>query len=177
MNTKLLTICVFLSVLLNIFISSLVFFNISSPAVFSGNYMTEEINLIARLHRANYLSSSLKKEIEKNNEKDLPTIISELAKNPNPQALIYGERVMYILMDSESFNGLTKEETRAVIAHEIGHYLLKHTPEPDIQKEIEADRFALDYVDPKALSAAILKLSNYDEEKSVRLKAIQERVP
>lgn len=174
MNAKLLTVCLSFSVLFNLAVSGLVILIFANKPVFTGNYPDENINLIARLHRVNYLGKSLTNEMEAVDNRNLPVIISELAQNPNPQALVLGEQVMYILMDSRSLNGLTKEETRAVIAHEIGHYMLKHTPEPDINKEIEADMFALDYVERDALAEAIRKLSHYDDEKSIRLKAISE---
>ena len=174
MKPKLLTFCLVLSVLLNIAVSGFVIFTVKSNSVFTGDYPTEDINLIARLHRVNYLGWSLTREIKTVDDRDLPVIISELAQNPNPKAIVFGDQTMYIMMDSRSLNGLTKEETRAVIAHEIGHYMLKHTPEPDINKEIAADIFALDYVERDALAEAILKLSHYDEEKRVRLKAIEE---
>ena len=67
---------------------------------------------------------------------------------------------------------LNNEQKRAYLAHEFGHYILKHTLEYDIQKEKEADLFALQFVGRDTLSETILKLSRYDEEKKVRIEAI-----
>ena len=108
----------------------------------------------------------------------MPTIISQLAQNPNPQLWMSGEHGL-LKMNAQTFIVLTREETEAVIAHELAHIILEHIPkgpseEPDINKEIEADMFALDYVSSEAWAGAIKKLSHYEEEKSVRLQAIGE---
>lgn len=161
------------SMLLNLVVGAAVVFAILGNPVVTGNYPTEDINLIARIQRANYIIGVLKRQIESEG-KDLPVIVSELAGNPNPQISIFGKNIL-ILMDSNSFNTLTKEETTAVIAHELGHYVLSHKPGQSLKKETEADRFALEYVSSDALIGAILKLSHSEKEKEDRLRGIETR--
>ena len=80
-------------------------------------------------------------------------------------------------MNAQTFIVLTREETEAVIAHELAHIILGHIPkgpneEPDMAEEKEADKFAVRYVGRPALIGAIEKLSRNEEELRVRLKAI-----
>ena len=178
MNNRILTACVAFSVLLNLAVSGFVIFTVNSSPVFTGDYLTEDINLWARIQRANFLGEVLRKQFEIDGGKNLPVIISQLAQNPNPQLWLSGEHGL-LKMDSKSFSILTREETEAVIAHELAHLILAHPPrgpeeEPDTNEEIEADMFALDYVSSMALAGAIKKLSHYEEEKIVRLQAINE---
>ncbi len=178
MNNNVLTACLAFSILLNLVVSGFVIFTVKSNPVFTGDYDTEDINILARTQRADFLGAVLKKQYEIDGGKNLPTIISQLAQNPNPQLWLSGEHGL-LKMDYQSFTVLTREETEAVIAHELAHLILGHTLKgpneaPDMNKEIEADMFALDYVSPEALSGAIRKLSHYEEERSTRLKAIEE---
>ena len=164
------------STLLNVVAGYVFVFSILSRPVFSGNYDTEDINLFARIQRANFLGDVLKQQFEIDGGKNLPTIISQLAQNPNPQLWMSGEHG-FLKMNSQSFTVLTREETEAVIAHELAHLILRHSPkgsndEPDMKEEIEADRYAARYVKREYLSSAIKKLSRNEEELRVRLKAI-----
>lgn len=177
-NNRILTACLAFSVLFNFIVNGLVIFTVKSSPVFTGDYDTEDINILARIQRADFLGAVLKKQFEIDGGKNLPTIISQLAQNPNPQLWLSGEHGL-LKMDYQSFTVLTREETEAVIAHELAHLILGHVPKGpnearDIKKEIEADMFALDYVSPEALSGAIRKLSHDEEENRVRLKAIEE---
>ncbi len=175
MSNRLLALCVVLSALLNLIVSGFMVSAINNSPVFSGNYSTENINLVARIQRANFLGEVLKKQFEIDGGKNLPTIISQLAQNPNPQLWISGE----LKMNSQSFIILTKEETEAVIAHELAHFILgHHSKELDegsnMEEEKEADRFAVRYVGRQALIGAIDKLSHDERERTTRVEAIGE---
>lgn len=166
------------STLLNLVIGGVFVFYILSNPVFTGNYDTEDINLFARIQRANFLGEVLKKQFEIDGGKNLPTIISQLAQNPNPQLWMSGEHG-FLKMNSQSFTVLTREETEAVIAHELAHIILGHIPkgpneEPDMAEEKEADKFAIRYVDRQALIGAIEKLSRNEHERATRVEAIRE---
>ena len=147
--------------------------SILSNPVFTGDYNTEDINLWARMQRADFLGEVVKKQFELDGGKNLPTIISQLAQNPNPQLWMSGE----LKMNAQTFIVLTREETEAVIAHELAHIILKHTPkrpdeESDMEEEKEADKFALRYVSGQALIGAIEKLSRNEYEIATRVGAI-----
>lgn len=162
-----------LSVLLNLMVCIVVIFPMLSNPVVTGNYLTEDINLMARIQRANFLGEVLKKQFEIDGGKNLPTIISQLAQNPNPQLWMSGE----LKMNSQSFTVLTREETEAVIAHELAHLILGHLPkkpkeESNMEEEINADKFAVRYVSRRALIGAIEKLSRNKHEKTTRVEAI-----
>ena len=161
------------STLLNVVAGYVFVFSILSRPVFSGNYDTEDINLFARIQRADFLGEVLRKQFETDGGKNLPTIISQLAQNPNPQLWMSGE----LKMNAQTFIVLTREETEAVIAHELAHIILKHTPkrpdeESDMEEEKEADKFALRYVSGQALIGAIEKLSRNEYEIATRVGAI-----
>lgn len=161
--------------MLNLAVSCFVIFTIKSEPVFTGNYDTENINLVARIQRANFLGEVLKKQFEIDGGKNLPTIIAKLAQNTNPQLGMFGE----FKMNSQSFTVLTREETEAVIAHELAHFILGHSPkrpndESDMEEEIGADKFAIRYVSRQALIGAIQKLSNNEKERTTRTQAIEE---
>ncbi len=175
MGKRLMALCLAFSVLVNLLMVGLVIYMIKKNPVFTGDYTTENINLVARIQRANFLGYVLKKQFEIDGGKNLPTIISQLAQNPNPQLWMSGE----LKMNSRSFNILTREETEAVIAHELAHLILEHSPqgqdqESDMKEEIEADKFAARYVSRQALIGAIEKLSQDESEKITRTKAIVE---
>lgn len=175
MNAKQLTFCMVLSILLNVVVSGFVIFTIKNNPVFTGDYNTEDINLEARIQRANFLGYVLKKQFEIDGGKNLPTIIFQLAQNPNPQLWMSGE----LKMNSHSFTVLTKKETEAVIAHELAHIILGHSfkrsnEESDMEEEKGADKFAVRYVGRKALIGAIEKLSRNEHESATRVEAIQE---
>ena len=147
-----------------------------SNPVFTGDYNTEDINLWARMQRADFLGEVVKKQFELDGGKNLPTIISQLAQNPNPQLWMSGEHGL-LKMNAQSFIVLTREETEAVIAHELAHIILEHTPkrpdeESDMEEEKEADKFAVRYVDRQALIGAIEKLSRNEYEIATRVGAI-----
>lgn len=176
MNNRLLNLCVIVSFLLNLILSWFVGYVIIRTPVFTGNYQTEDINLVARIQRANFLGEVLKKQFEVDGGKNLPIIISQLAQNSNPQLWLSGEYGLF-KMDSRSFIVLTKEETEAVIAHELAHIILGHplkkpNNESDIKEEQEADNFAVRYVSRRALVGAIEKLSHNDNERTIRIEAI-----
>lgn len=146
--------------------------------IYSGNYQSEDINVVARVQRANFLSEVLKKQFEIDGGKNLPTIISQLTQNPNPQLWLFGEYGLF-KMDSRSFVILTREETEAVIAHELAHIVLGHfSEEPNeelyIKLEIEADNFASKYVSGQALVRAINIESHSEHERAMRIKALGE---
>src|SRR3989344_9495336 len=150
MSNKPLIACIVFLVLLNFVVSGLVIFVIISNPIFTGNYQTEDINLFARIQRADFLSEVLRKQFEIDGGKNLPTVISKLAQNPNPQLWLSGEYVL-LKMDSQSFTVLTREETEAVIAHELAHLILGHSfgglnDKLDMKQEIEADRYAVRYI-------------------------------
>ncbi len=82
-------------------------------------------------------------------------------------------------MNSRSFIILTREETEAVIAHELAHIILGHSfkrsnEKPDMEEEKKADKFAVRYVSRQALVGAIEKLSHDEHEKTTRIEAIRE---
>lgn len=161
--------------LLNTVVGAVMVFSMLNNPVFTGNYNTEDINLFARMQRADFLGEVLKKQFEIDGGKNLPTIISRLAQNPNPQLWMSGE----LKMNAQAFIVLTKEETEAVIAHELAHIILEHTPKrpdegSDMEEEKEADKFALRYVERQALIGAIEKLSRNEHEKAARVAAINE---
>jgi len=173
MGSRILTLCMVFSVPLNFALSGFVIFTIKNNPVFTGNYDTEDINLSARIQRANFIGEVLKKQFEIDGGKNLPTIISQLAQNPNPQLWMSGE----FKMNSRSFIVLTREEIEAVIAHELAHIVLGHFPkgpneESRLEEEIEADNFATRYVSRRALIGAIEKLSSNEYEKTTRIEAI-----
>lgn len=177
MNTRLLTVCLIFSVILNLIVSGFVIFTIKSEPVFTGNYDTEDINLGARVQRAKFLGEVIKKQFEIDGGKNLPTIIAQLAHNSNPQLWMSGE----FKMNSQSFTVLTREETEAVIAHELAHLILGHSfKRPNeksvMEEEIEADELivARRYVSRQALIGAIEKLSKNEEERAIRIGAISE---
>ena len=152
--------------------------SILSNPVFTGDYNTEDINLWARMQRADFLGEVVKKQFELDGGKNLPTIISQLAQNPNPQLWMSGEHGL-LKMNAQSFIVLTREETEAVIAHELAHIILEHTPkrpdeESNMEEEKEADKFAVRYVDRQALIGAIEKLSRNEHERAARVEAIRE---
>ena len=164
------------SILLNFVVSVFMIFVVKSSPIFTGNYDNEDINLVARIQRANFLGEVLRKQYEIDGGKNLPTIISQLAQNPNPQ-LWMSEKHGLLKMNSRSFIILTREETEAVIAHELAHLILEHPPkkpngESVIEEEKEADKFAVRYVDQQALVGAIEKLSRNDYERATRIEAI-----
>lgn len=163
------------SVLLNMVVGVVVVFPILSNPVVTGNYLTEDINLVARIQRANFLGEVLKKQFEIDGGKNLPTIISQLAQDPRPQLWMSGE----LKMNSQSFIVLTREETEAVIAHELAHIILGHPfkkphEKPDMKEEMEADKLIATrrYVSRQALIGAIEKLSRNEHEKATRVGAI-----
>lgn len=165
------------SVLINFAMSGFVIFTVKNNPIFTGDYNTEDINLVARIQRANFLGEVLKKQFEIDGGKNLPTIISKLAQNSNPQLWTSGE----LKMSSQSFTILTKEETEAVIAHELAHLILGHSfkkpnEESVMEEEIEADRLVATrrYVSRQALIRAIEKLSKNEEERATRVEAIGE---
>src|SRR3989338_8155693 len=82
------------STFLNILIGGAFVFSILSNPVFTGNYDTEDINLFARIQRADFLGEVLRKQFETDGGKNLPTIISKLAQNSNPQLWMSGELKM-----------------------------------------------------------------------------------
>ena len=174
MKNRWLFIALGFSTLLNMVVGSMFVFSILSNPVFTGDYDTEDINLWARIQRANFLGEVLKRQFEIDGGKNLPTIISQLAQNPNPQLWMSGE----LRMSSQSFIVLTREETEAVIAHELAHLILGHLPkgpneESDMEEEKEADKFAVRYVERRALIGAIEKLSRNEYEKATRVAAIR----
>ena len=166
------------STLLNVVAGYVFVFSILSRPVFSGNYDTEDINLFARIQRADFLGEVLRKQFETDGGKNLPTIISQLAQNPNPQLWMSGEHGL-LKMNAQAFIVLTREETEAVIAHELAHIFLEHPPrgpneESDMEEEKEADKFAVRYVARQALIRAIEKLSRNEHERATRVEAIGE---
>ena len=176
MKPKLIIFCHVLSVLINIAVGVGIIFIIRSNPVFTGNYKTEDINLFARIQRADFLSEVLRKQFEIDGGKNLPTVISKLAQNSNPQLWLSGEYVL-LKMDSQSFIILTREETEAVIAHELAHLILGHSfggvnDELNMEQEIEADRYAVRYIKREYLNSALKKLSRNEEELEKRLNAI-----
>ncbi len=178
MGHKSLVLFVCLALFLNFLMSGFVLFSVKSNPVFSGDYNTEDINLTARIQRANFLGEVLKRQFEIDGGKNLPTIISRLAQNQNPQLWTFGEYRL-LKMNSKSFIILTREETEAVIAHELAHIILGHSfkkpgEEPDMREEKEADKFAIRYVSPRALIGAINKLSQSKEEREERISGISE---
>lgn len=141
--------------------------------LYTGDYESENINLVAKIHRANFIGGTLIKQIENDNKKSLPVVILELSQvSDYPVRIRSGDPSIYIFMTGSSLNGFTKEETRAVIAHELGHYMLGHRDDNGIKSHIEADIFALQYVDRETLARAIIKFSRNDQEREQRLKAI-----
>lgn len=176
MTSRILTIClIFSTIILNLTVSGFVIFTVKSNPVFTGDYDTENINLVARIQRANFLGEVLKKQFEIDGGKNLPTIISQLAQNSNPQLWMSGE----LKMNSQSFTILTRQETEAVIAHELAHLVLGHSPKGPNDKSVmneekEADKFATRYVSRQALIGAIQKLSNNEEERTIRTQAVGE---
>ena len=165
-------IALIMSTMINTFLCAVVAYAL--VPIYTGNYGTEDINVVARIQRGNYISRGLKNEIELAGNKILPMIIVALSSKDltSPQEVIFGDYVIYINMDSDSLNGLTKEETKAVIAHGIGHYMLGHTQRGRISDEISADRFASQYVNSKVLAGVIDKIVYDDVEKLARLQAI-----
>lgn len=177
MNTRLLTVCLIFSTILNLTMNGFLIFTINNQAVFTGDYQSEDINLVARIQRANFLGEILKKQFEIDGGKNLPTIISKLAQNSNPQLWTSGE----FKMNSHSFTVLTREETEAVIAHELAHIILGHSPkrpndESIMEEEKEADKLVATrkYVSRRALIGAIEKLSKNENERIARVGAIGE---
>lgn len=180
MRNRWLFVALGFSVLINVVVGAVVVFPISSNPVVTGNYLTEDINLAARIHRANFLGEVLKKQFEIEGGKNLPTIISQLAQNPNPQLWMSGEYVL-LKMNSRSFIVLTREETEAVIAHELAHIILGHSfkkpgEKQDIGEEIDADRYVvryIKYIKLEHLKSAITKSSFNEEELRLRLDALE----
>lgn len=176
MEKRLLTLFVVSSVLINLAVSGFMIYTVRSNPIFTGNYNTENINLVARIQRANFLGEILKKQFEIDGGKNLPTIISQLAQNPSPQLWTSGEYGL-LKMNSQSFVVLTREETEAVIAHELAHIILEHSfkkpdEESSMKEEQEADKFAVRYVSRRALVGAIEKLSRNELERVARVEAL-----
>ena len=163
------------STILNLFLGIFVAYPLWP--IYTGNYQSENISMVAKIQRANFLSEVLKKQFELDGGKNLPTIISQLAQNPNPQLWTFFEGYVLLKMDSRSFNLLTREETEAVIAHELAHVVMGHFPkgpneESRIEEEIEADNFAGRYVSRQAIIRSIKNESRSEHEKIVRMKAL-----
>lgn len=160
------------STIVNVFLSVFVAYPLWS--IYTGNYQSEDINVVARVQRANFLGEVLKKQFEMDGGKNLPIIISQLAQNSSPQLWMSGE----LKMNSRSFIILTREETEAVIAHELAHIILGHSfkkpnEESDMREEQEADKFAVKYVSRGALIGAIAKLSHNENERATRIESIR----
>ena len=72
------------------------------------------------------------------------------------------EPYFYILLDEEFLNSLTPKERDALVAHEAGHILFRYSRD-DSRKattdvQVQADMFAIQYVDPKDLISLLDKI-------------------
>ena len=177
MKNRWLLIVLGFSVLLNVVVGALVVYPILSNPVVTGNYLTEDINLVARIQRANFLGEVLKKQFEIDRGRSLPIVVSQLAQNPNPQLWSSSGEYVLLKMDSRSFTILTRKETEAVIAHELAHIILGHSfkgpnDPTNMKEEKEADELVVRYFGHRGLIGAIGKLSLNEEERDSRIKAI-----
>ncbi len=98
-----------------------------------------------------------------------------------PSQVVFTGDTLYILMDMVSVGKLSDSEMEAVLAHEVGHYVLGHLnyrlPDGDVgfdgfKREMEADSFAAKYEGNEAIVSAVKKLVWNENEKKIRLAAL-----
>lgn len=119
------------------------------------------------------VSEQLVRDIEKSYDIKMPLVELSIRLSEYSEMGIrpYDGKILQLFL-SPKIIGLTSGQKRAYLAHEFGHYILKHALEYDIQKEKEADLFTLQFAGRDDLSEAISIMSYYDEEKKVRIEAI-----
>ncbi len=141
-------------------------------------------------YKPDFVVRLVKNKIEADNTKVPPIkvikFISAYAYRPT-QIAFTGES-LYVFIKFDLAIELNEEELEAVVAHEIGHYELGHldfkpalyyseTFETEdsnkrIEKEVQADLFAIKYSNKQAMSSAIKKMVWDDNEKNIRLAAL-----
>jgi len=139
--------------------------------------------------KPDFVVRSVKNKIEADNVKIPPIrvvkFVSAYAYRPTQIAFTGEALLVFIKFDlALKFN---EEELEAVVAHEIGHYELGHldikpvfynqAPETEdlskqIEKETQADLFAVRYSSKQAMSSAIKKMVWDENEKNIRLEAL-----
>ena len=98
-----------------------------------------------------------------------------------PSQVVFTGDSLIIFIDLRLVSELNDMEMEAVLAHEIGHYVLGHlnyrpleeNKIPDsLEREIQADSFAEKYEGVEAISSAVKKLVWDNNEKIQRLAAL-----
>ncbi len=150
-------------------------------------YNLSRVYTINEDFKADIASIALEKRIEADNIK-LPPIkivkfISAYAY-AKPSQVVFTGSTLLIFVNLGAIKDLAKSELEAVIAHEIGHYLLGHLDyfgpnsyagASDFDKEIQADAFATVYAGKSAVLSAVTKLVWDSDEKDARLKALEKK--
>lgn len=147
------------------------------------------LNLLSRVYeinddfKADITSLSLQYKIKSDGLK-LPSVkiekfISAYAYPEPSWAALTKDGKLLVAVNLDLVNSLSGSELEAVIAHEMGHYILGHFKQPynsylgrrqrNIKEEIEADKFAAKYAGIEAIVSAITKLSGDENETNIRL--------
>jgi len=177
-----------------LFISFIVFFSIGAAIYGYGQNSQsdrEDINLLTievRTDRIIKILQFIRDDINQQYQIQLPPIKFFLDINPADE-LSWGfwavsKEMIHFIFPLKLFVSLNDEEIAAVIVHELGHLDMKRLPYDmgypnqaiarDIEQEIRADLFAAQFIDPKIISSAIVKLASpqAEQEKYERLLAL-----
>lgn len=127
------------------------------------------------------ISEQLVRDIEKTYGNKLPSIELNIRLSEYSETGIQyndNSKILQLFLPPKIID-LDNKQTRAYLAHELGHYILKHIDYPsprdsprDITKEIEADLFSLKFSSIEDLSSVIKKLVWDENERTIRLAAL-----
>ncbi len=147
-------------------------------------YNLSRIYTINTDFRPDNLSRHIQKKIEADNIKLPPIKIIKFvsAYAYKPSQIVFTGDSLIIFIDMRLISELTDTEMKAVLAHEIGHYVLGHlnyrtlfegvATFDGLDREMGADFFAAKYEGRDAISSAVKKLVWDEVEKTTRLKAL-----
>ncbi len=129
------------------------------------------------------VSEQLVLDIEKAYGKKLPPIELNIRLSEySSTGIQYDNKTLRLFLPPKIVN-FDSNEKRAYLAHEFGHYILGHTDLQnintynffgvgDLNRDIEADSFALNFSIPKDLFSVIKKFVWDDNERKTRLAAV-----
>jgi len=163
---------IFLALLANTGFNIFLFYNLSKIYMINGDF------------RPDILLNEVQKKIE-SDELEIPPV--EIFKfisadiYAKDYVMFTGKKIV-IFLNLNVLGNLNDGELKALIAHEIGHYVLGHlsdrprtfngTEAGDLKQEKDADSFAAKYEGSESIALAISKLVWDENEKKTRLSAL-----